>query len=132
MSRWLWKLLLCCLFGHTALAVSADDPRFSTTAIASALTAFEQGPAMGHPRLFRGQADHAGIVAAGKAERAGGVRALSGYLHRTSIRVVNKSFIAVAEPLDSPGNLKNWFKQDRALEGMAESAVGWYLTRDNW
>ena len=132
MSYWLRILLLCCLFGHPALAVSADDPRFSTSAIASALTAFEQAQAMGHPRLFRGQADYSGIVAAAKAERAGGVRALSGYLHRTSIRVVNKSFIAAAEPLDSPGNLKDWFKQDRALEGMAESAVGWYLTRDSW
>jgi len=132
MNHRFWKFLLCCLFGHATLVYSADDPRFSNTAIAVALTTFGQGPAMGHPRLFSGQADHSGIVAAAATERAAGVRALSGYLHRTSIRVVDKSFIAVAEPLGSPDNLKNWFKQDRALEGMAESAVGWYLTRDNW
>ncbi|UCV05484.1 heparinase II/III family protein [Dechloromonas denitrificans] len=132
MSRWLYKLLLCALLGHATLACSADDPRFSTVAIASALSAFEQTAKIGHPRLFRGGADHSGIVEAASAERAGGVKALSDYLHRTSVRVVDMSFISAAEPLNSPTNLKNWFKQERTLEGLAESAVSWYFTRDSW
>lgn len=132
MMRWLGKLILCCILWHGGLSLAADDSRFNAAAITSALSAFETATKMGHPRLFRGQGDHSGIVAAASAERAGGLQALSAYLRRTSMRIADPSFVAAAEPLNSPANLKNWFKQERALEGLAEAAVGWYLTRDNW
>ena len=87
---------------------------------------------MGHPRLFRGQADYAGIVAAASAERANGYKSLSGTLHRTSLATVNTSFSAAAKSVGNLSGLNDWFKQERVLEGMAESAVGWYMTRDPW
>lgn len=128
-----WRsLLLCgllCLMTH---AQAMDDPRFSPAAVSSALSNFATLKRVGHPRLFAGQADYAGIVTAAMAERTAGVRALADYLHRSSVQNSGQVFFTAAEPLNSTLNLKNWFKQERALEGLAESAFAWYLTRDGW
>lgn len=125
-------LLFCWLLGHILTAYSATDPRFTSPAISAALAAFDKAPTMGHPRLFRGQADYAGIVAAASAERSNGLKSLYGTLHRTSLTTANTAFSTTAKSVATLSGLKDWFKQERVLEGMAESAVGWYLTRDPW
>ncbi len=132
MKIWLHIFLLVCGWGSAALAFSASDPRFAAPAISAALVAFDKAALMGHPRLFRGQADYAGIVAAASAERANGVKSLSGTLHRTSLTTTNTTFSATARSVKTLSGLNNWFQQERVLEGMAESALGWYLMRDPW
>lgn len=126
------KILLCWQLGCISTAHSATDPRFASPAISAALAAFDKTPTMGHPRLFRGQADYADIVAAASAERSNGLKSLYGTLHRTSLTTANTTFSANTKSVATLGGLQDWFKQERVLEGMAESAVGWYLTRDPW
>lgn len=132
MSFCLKTCLLCCLLAVASSTYSATDPRFDAPAISAALNAFEKAPAMGHPRLFGGQSDYAGIVLAASAERANGYKSLSGTLRRTSLMTASTSFSPTAKSVNSLSGLKDWFTQERVLEGMTESAVGWYMTRDSW
>lgn len=131
MTAWLRILLTFCLLAK-AVSATAAEPDFGPAAMMAALAAFKQRPPMGHPRLFRGQTDFAGIVAAASSERAPGLKAMEDFLHRTSVRSTDTSFLRKAPGTENIASLNNWFKQERALEGMAESALAWYLTRDAW
>lgn len=98
-------------------------------ALAGAIARFDSAPrAMGHPRLFRGQDDYAGIVAATRAERAPALRALADTLKRHPVRAIGADLRADI----ASGATGSWWRQDRVLEGMAESAFAWYLTREPW
>lgn len=131
MRAWQRLLTLLCLLIWLSPA-AAGTPDFSPAGLTTALAAAQNRPVMGHPRLFKGQADFAGIVAAASNERILGRKALEGYLHRVSVRSSDTSFLTIASGTASVASLNNWFRQERVLEGMAESAFAWYLTRDTW
>jgi hypothetical protein len=97
-----------------------------------ALERFDAAAPMGHPRLFKGQADLLGIVAATRAERAKSITALTGYLKRNSVAAVSDTLRAQINAADNTTRMASWWQQDRLLEGMAEAAVAWYFTRDPW
>lgn len=130
MKNWRWLIFgfVCAVGANLSIA----EPDFSPAALNRQLTAFGKPEPMGHPRLLKGQLDHLGIVAAAKAERFNGVKALGDYLRRTSIRVADTNHLTAAEGMRSATSLKNWFRQERALEGLAESAFALYVTRDPW
>ena len=125
------SLVIFCLVlaSFPANAASPDD---SLPAMSAALTAFSQGQGMGHPRLLKGQADFAGIVATDTSSRIVGLKAMEAYLHRASVRSTDTSFLINPSGSDNLANLNTWFKQERVLEGMAETALAWYVTRDTW
>lgn len=128
----LLRPLLIWLVMFTALPANSAKPDFSAPALSAALTAFSQEAYMGHPRLFKGQSDFAGIAAAASSERIVGLKAMEGYLHRNSVRSTDISFLTTDSGSANLVSVNNWFKQERVLEGMAESALAWYLTRDTW
>lgn len=131
MIVWMRLLLLCCLL-FRGFSVVAAEPDLSPVAMASALAAFQLGQNMGHPRLFKGQADFSSIVAAASSERIVGVKALEDYLRRVSVRSTDTAYLTISTGSNNVSSLNNWFRQERALEGMAESAFVWYLKHDAW
>lgn len=135
MISWLCTLLLCC-FCELAAAGQVDlsSPQLDAKSLVAAVEAAERAPMMGHPRLFKGQADFAGIVAAISSERATGFDAMTSYLRRHSVRGVDAQIPYEATHVqgDELARLGSWFRQERLLEGMAESGLAWYVTRDNW
>ena len=116
------------MFTTSELAATANA--LSANAITTAIDLFDNSTPMGHPRLFKGQADYAGIVAATKAERAKSLTALTGYLQRNSVASLAPALRAQIDSPDSNVRMSSWWQQDRILEGMAESAVAWYMTRN--
>ena len=101
-------------------------------ALAGAIHSFDaKGAGMGHPRLFKGQPDYAGIVAATRAERARAIAALSDTLKRHPVSAVAAQ-VQAQLGADQATRMAGWWQQDRLLEGMAESAFAWYVTRDDW
>ena len=101
-------------------------------ALAGAIHSFDaKGASMGHPRLFKGQSDYAGIVAATRAERSRAVAALSDTLKRHPVSAVAAQ-VRSQLGADQATRMAGWWQQDRLLEGMAESAFAWYVTRDDW
>ena len=57
--------------------------------------------------------------------------ALGGYLKRNAVAAtVSASLRAQINASDSATCMSSWWQQDRILEGMAEAAVAWYMTRD--
>ena len=116
-------------------ATTAVDPAFtlSPAGLTSALDSFDANViTMGHPRLFKGQADYLEIVAATKLERAKSITALTGYLKRNSVTTVSDALKAQINSADNTTRMATWWQQDRLLEGMAEAAVAWYFTKDPW
>lgn len=128
-------LLLCCICGlATAGQGDLAGPNLDSNSLSAAVAAAERVPMMGHPRLFKGQADFAGIVAAMSSERADGFKAMVSYLRRHSVRGadVPRPEKAMHGQTDELTRLDNWFRQERLLEGMAEAGLAWYVTRDAW
>lgn len=118
---------------YTPSELSATASALSPAALTAALDNFDaRVPAMGHPRLFKGQADYLGIIAATKAERSSSVTALSGYLRRNSVAKISSALKSQINSPDSNIRMGSWWQQTRILEGMAEAAVAWYITRDPW
>ncbi len=85
---------------------------------------------MGHPRLFKGQSDYAGIMAAIRAERAPGLTAMIGSVRHASVRTIGSALKAQISTDNEAARLVSKWPQARLLEGMAEAAFGWYATRD--
>lgn len=117
---------------YTSTELAANASALSAVSLSSAIDAFDAAPPMGHPRLFKGQADYAGIVAATKLERLKSITALTGYLKRNTVANVTDSLKAQINSTDNNVRMSTWWQQARILEGMAESAVAWYMTRDPW
>ena len=118
---------------YTSTELAATAIALSPTSLSTAIDNFDAAsPRMGHPRLFKGQSDYLGIVAATKLERLKSITALSGYLKRNSVTLVSDALKAQINSADSAIRMASWWQQDRILEGMAESAVAWYITRDPW
>ena len=118
---------------YTSGELSATASALSTSSLSSAIDKFDASPTlMGHPRLFKGQADYLQIVASTKLERLKSMTALSGYLKRNSVVYVPDALRSQINAPDSATRMASWWKQTRLLEGMAESAVAWYMTRDPW
>ena len=118
----------------TKAELNAVTSALNPSSLSSALDNFDAAsPKMGHPRLFKGQADLLGIVASTKAERHKSLTALGGYLKRNAVNnTVSDSLRSQINSHDSAVRLRSWWQQDRILEGMAESAVAWYMTGDAW
>ena len=118
---------------YTSADIATVTAALSATSLSTAIDTFDATtPVMGHPRLFKGLSDYAGIVAATKAERLTSVTALSGYLKRNSVSTISSTLVSQINSTDTTTRMSTWWQQDRLLEGMAESAVAWYLTRDPW
>ena len=95
----------------------------------ASLSRFDAAPGqMGHPRLFKGEPDYDGIVAAARAERNVGLRSLVDTLKRHPAAGIAPALRAQIENHD----LASWWQQDRLLEGMAEAAFAWYVSGDGW
>lgn len=108
-----------------------EEAGLSASAIANALLIFEEKP-MGHPRLLKGLPDHAGIISANRNERSAGVKALGAYLRRKSATSLD-SALSATNPADFTASyLATWSAKERALEGLAEGAVAWFVTGDPW
>lgn len=126
----------CLAASPPALAAPAAKTSASglgAPALAASLARLDRLPApMGHPRLFKGQDDFAGIVAAARAERANSVKALADTLRRHPVRNIAPGLKAHIESADKGRRMASWWQQDRLLEGMAEAAFAWYVTRDGW
>ena len=118
----------------TKAELNAVTSALNPSSLSSALDNFDAAsPKMGHPRLFKGQADLLGIVASTKAERHKSLTSLGGYLKRNAVNnTVSDSLRSQINSHDSAVRLRSWWQQDRILEGMAESAVAWYMTGDAW
>ena len=118
---------------YTSTELAAITTALSPTSLSTAIAKFDATtPTMGHPRLFKGQADYAGIVAATKAERLKSITALTGYLKRNSYTMATSSLISQIKSPDNSTRMLSWWQQDRMLEGMAEAAVAYYITKDPW
>ena len=118
---------------YTSTELSATAAALSTPSLSSAMDSFDASPTiMGHPRLFKGQGDYLQIVAATKLERLKSITALTGYLKRNSAAFVTDALKAQINSANNDIRMSTWWQQDRILEGMAESAVAWYMTRDPW
>lgn len=118
---------------YTTTELAATASALSATSLLDAIDKFDATtPRMGHPRLFKGQADYLGIVASTKAERLKSITALSGYLKRNSVTGVSDALKAQINSPDSAIRMASWWQQTRLLEGMAESSLAWYITRDPW
>ncbi|MES2901784.1 MAG: heparinase II/III family protein [Pseudomonadota bacterium] len=117
---------------YTAAELSANATALSDPGLMSAIDSFEAAPLMGHPRLFKGQSDYLGIVAATKYERLKSITALTGYLKRNSVIYVSDALRAQINSTDNTVRMSSWWQQNRILEGMAEAAVAWNFTRDPW
>jgi hypothetical protein len=118
------------LYSSTELA--AITTALSAPSLSTALDTFDAKTPMGHPRLFKGQADYAGIVAATKAERLKSITALGGYLKRNSYVNASATLINQIKSADANVRMASWWQQTRMLEGMAEAAVAYYMTKDSW
>ncbi|MES2321006.1 MAG: heparinase II/III family protein [Pseudomonadota bacterium] len=118
---------------YTATELSATAAALSPASLSSAIDTFDATtPTMGHPRLFKGQADFAGIVAATRAERRSSITALGGYLRRNSVANASAALKSQIASNDASVRMSSWWQQNRILEGMAEAGVAWYITRDAW
>ncbi|MES2322711.1 MAG: heparinase II/III family protein [Pseudomonadota bacterium] len=117
---------------YTPAQLTANATALAPPALGAAIDSFEAAPLMGHPRLFKGQADYAGTIAATRAERLNSITALTGYLKRNSVVNVTAALRAQINSADNNTRMASWWQQDRILEGMAEAAVAWYVTRDAW
>ena len=118
---------------YTSTELATTASALNSTSLLSAIDKFDATtPRMGHPRLFKGQLDYLGIVAATKVERVKSVTALSGYLKRNSVLNVSEALKAQINSPDSNIRMNSWWQQSRLLEGMAEASLAWYLTRDPW
>ena len=119
---------------YTSAELATVTAALSPPSLADALDTFDvASPRMGHPRLFKGQSDLLGIVASTKSERRTSLTALGGYLKRNAVSAtVTDTLRAQINSPDSSVRMRSWWQQDRILEGMAESAVAWYMTRDAW
>ena len=116
-------------------ATTTADPALALSAsgLNAALDNFDASKiVMGHPRLFKGQADYREIVAATKLERLKSITALTGYLKRNSVTLASDALKGQIEAASDSTRMASWWQQDRLLEGMAEAAVAWYVTRDPW
>ena len=132
--------LACCLLPPGAHAARNKDKRsapitpsvavqLAEPALAAKIAHFDRlaGP-MGHPRLFKGRPDYAGIVAATGAERALALRTLVDTLKRHRASAIGPALKAHIEHHDQ----SSWWQQERLLEGAAEAAFAWYATREDW
>lgn len=118
---------------YTPSELSATATALSPAALGAAIDSFDAAmPRMGHPRLFKGQGDYLGIIAATRAERATSITALTGYLKRHPVANTSATVRGHINASDSNIRMTSWWQQTRILEGMAEAAVAWYVTRDPW
>ncbi len=117
----------------TVVTQLEPEVALGASGLASALDSFDASlVTMGHPRLFKGQADYLDIVAATKAERLTSITALTGYLKRNTVTGVSEALKAQINATDNATRMASWWQQDRLLEGMAEAAVAWHFTKDPW
>jgi hypothetical protein len=117
----------------TTAELAATATALSPTSLTAAITKFDAAnPRMGHPRLFKGQADYAGIVAATKAERAKALAAMTAYLKRTTVSGITTTLRTQIASNTESVRMSSWWEQNRLLEGMGEAALGWHLTKDQW
>jgi hypothetical protein len=112
-------------------AVSAAAA-LSAPALSASIERFDAAGAQGHPRLFKGQSDYAGIVAATRAERARGLAALADTLKRHPASTISAELRAQIASSNQGARMANWWQQDRLLESMAEAAFVWNVTRDDF
>ncbi|MFP5390593.1 MAG: heparinase II/III family protein [Gammaproteobacteria bacterium] len=133
--------LLCALATGAAPAAAKPTRQPAAPTAAAALApeaversigAFDAHAGMGHPRLFRGQNDYAGIVAATRAERSRGIAAMVDTLKRHPLSAEAPELRTQVASSNQAARMAGWWKHDRLLEGMAESAFGWYVTRQDW
>ncbi len=121
---------------YSTTELATISTALSPTSVAAAISKFDAtSPKMPHPRLFKGQADYLGIVAATKVERAVALKSLSAYLKRTSVQTaanVPDSLRTQIASNDNTTRLATWWQQARILEGMAEAATYYYFTKDTW
>ncbi len=129
MIRWLPISVCAWIFSGACLA---NPDALSPSSIRSALDAVDRAPRQGHPRVFAGQADYKGIVAAAFGERVRGLDALKDSVRRHSIQTGLARRALSLTALDSAARLNDWFKMERELERTAESAFVWYAGRDPW
>jgi hypothetical protein len=128
------------VFFAAALVVSAvqmswagfttQDEPFTPNAVAEAVLVMESQPPMGHPRLFKGQADYADIVHATRSQRLVGMNAMKSYLRRNAFASQQERPVAGSSPGNEREKLVSWFTKERQLEGMAEAALAWYATKE--
>jgi hypothetical protein len=117
----------------TTAELAATATALSPTSLTAAITKFDAAnPRMGHPRLFKGQADYAGIGAATKAERAKALAAMTAYLKRTTVSGITTTLRSQIASNTESVRMSSWWEQNRILEGMGEAALGWHLTKDQW
>ncbi len=119
---------------YSATQLNDIATALSPASLLSAIDTFDAATTkMGHPRLFKGQADYLGIVAATKAERLKSIQALGGYLKRNPVATtVSDTWRGQINAKDASVRMSSWWQQARIVEGMAESAVAWYMTKDAW
>jgi hypothetical protein len=118
---------------YTAEQQASISAALAPSSVTNAIAAFDaRTTPMGHPRLFKGQEDFAGIVAAAKAERAIAVQAAAGYLKRNPVANVSSTLTAQINSSDSTTRMSSWWQQARILEGMAEAATVYHFTKDPW
>lgn len=111
----------------------ASASALAPQALRRAVSGFDaHGARMGHPRLFKGQKDYAGIVAATRAERARGMAALVDYLKRHPVRAEPAQLKAQIASSDKNARMASWWQQSRVLEGASEAAFAWYVQREDW
>ncbi|MFP5394103.1 MAG: DUF4962 domain-containing protein, partial [Gammaproteobacteria bacterium] len=118
---------------YSSTEQAAIMSQLSPTAVASAIQTFDNRTTpMGHPRMLKGQADYAGIVAATKAERSIAVQAAGGYLKRHPVADISTTLTSQINSTDSTVRMSSWWEQNRILEGMAEAATVYFFTQDSW
>lgn len=125
-------LLLAASYRISGAEAATYDPRFGAEAVTDSVVRLESSPAMGHPRLFKGQTDYAGIVAAARSQRAMGFKALTNYLKRNALGDQADSRSRAESTASERVQLANAFYQERQLEEMAEASFAWYVTGDEW
>lgn len=125
-------LLLAASYRITGAEAATYDPRFAAEAVTESVVRLESRPAMGHPRLFKGQADYAGIAEAALSQRAMGFKALTNYLKRNALGDQSGPLSLADSSAPERAQIVNWFHQERQLEEMAEASFAWYVTRDDW
>ncbi|NHZ41029.1 heparinase II/III domain-containing protein [Massilia aquatica] len=116
----------------TTAELTATANALAPTSLTSAIDKFDAAAPMGHPRLFKGQPDFLGIVAATKAERTSSIVAVTGYLQRNSVANVTSALKTQINSTNATVRMESWWQQDRILEGMAEAAVAYHMTKNTW
>lgn len=96
---------------YTPTQLTANATALAAPALSTAIDSFEAAPLMGHPRLFKGQADYAGIIAATRAERLKSITAVTGYLKRNSVVNVTSALRTQINSADNNTRMASWWRE---------------------